>query len=787
MNPSPKRLFLPLFALLLAALACGEAAPDAPPPPEGTCPDCAIQSARVADEYVSIPFVGDLWATTWADDDRLYTAFGDGTGMNKCLPTLLMDEPDEFDSDYTEVSPGLYTVPSQDNEYCEVFGCQEPLPLCPYTPVGLVALEGSVPDFAPCEGPDQCIVSRYIPYGDYAVFENSDKPSSLIFVAGRMIMPLHYPPGEPTYGYLAYSEDYGRTWRALPDSPWGADSPFKVLMFINMGPAYGLNQDGYLYGLGIGDEIASPPQSQDVYLTRVPVEAALDYAAYEYFTGLDENGTPAWSPDPGAAAPLDGLRTMAQAAAIYHPGAGRYLFLSGLLEPDGTGGLFEAAAPWGPWTLSATFPAGFIPGIIPKDAGPDSFYFTAAGGGGVTYNLNIGRMQMTLKRPAQTPPLFSVIRTRKVEQIIGDWDFETLQPTRQQTESRFNVAFTDLGSPFEHQGKLYLLFGDTDPEAPGWDERHDDTIGYTEAQAAQDFRLTFLTDPQAGRGVLNPKIACPQENNPDCVDLGALNVPVAGLSDGDTVFVWFTADAASRSLLARTDDDFRTFQKVYDFGETHFIDIAVQRYEGQIPGLAGEGPWALIFGSGNKANNHVYLAAATLESLRQGDRDGVRFLSGVEYPAQGPARLTWSPNEADSVAIFEIEHGPGPGVMSEVPHGWGFGEPLVHYSEQLGLWLATYNAARTTIRLRSAEQPWGPWSASIVLFDPARDYGWGPAYGRYIGDGENENLGGQGELYGPYILPRFTRVLADGRVKLYWLLSTWQPYVVVMMESVLGR
>ncbi|RME44314.1 MAG: hypothetical protein D6796_11950 [Caldilineae bacterium] len=173
-------------------------------------------------------------------------------------------------------------------------------------------------------------------------------------------------------------------------------------MFINMGQAYALNEDGYLYGLGIGDEVADPPQRQAVYLTRVPLpqpgaanDPVLDYAAYEYFAGLDGD-TPRWSASPGDAVPLDGLETMAQGAAMYHKGAGRYLFLSGLLKADGTGGLFEAPTPWGPWHLSATFPAGFIASLIPKGATPTGFYFTAAGGGGVTYNLNIGRIEMDL-------------------------------------------------------------------------------------------------------------------------------------------------------------------------------------------------------------------------------------------------------------------------------------------------------------------------------------------------------------------------------------------------------
>ena len=265
-------------------------------------------------------------------------------------------------------------------------------------------------------------------------------------------------------------------------------------------------------------------------------------------------------------------------------------------------------------------------------------------------------------------------------------------------------------------------------------------------------------------------------------------MPVAGLGDGETMFVWFAVDSAGRSLLARSEDGGYTFRKVYDFGRTHFIDIAVALVSGPLPGMSAcnSDQWVLIFGSGNHDNPDVYLAAAPIESLRAGDRQAVRFLSGADL-SSGEPKLTWSPNETDCVPLFRIEHGPGLSPERRAMHAWAFGEPLIHYSPELGLWLATYNAQQKTIRLRTAPQPWGPWSESMVLFDPAKDYGWGPAYGRYIGDGKNPNLGAEGELYGPYVIPRFTRLLPDGTVRLDWLLSTWQPYTVVLMESILER
>ncbi len=386
------------------------------------------QSAEIVGDFEFLPYLGDLWATTWADDDRLYMAFGDGTGMSNCVPTHNFKTPGEvsgLDWPHREVFPGCFKMITPylppEEQFCEVFDCTKCYPLCPFTPVGLVALEGTVPNFADCEGEDQCVVSRHIPYGNEEVFENSDKPSSLLFIQKRMYMQLHYPPGVPIYGYVAYSDDYGKNWTEIENSPWGGSSNFKVMMFINMGQAYSLNKDGFVYGLGISDEVdLANPTRQSVYLARVAAERyikegveidpILNYDHYEYFTGLDAKGNPIWSKEVSSAKPLKGIETIATGAAMYHEGIGRYLFLSGLqnIAPGGkiglagvpvdaaSGALYEAPKPWGPWSKVAAFPSAYIPSLIPKGAGPDYFYFTAAGGS-ASYNLNIGRIEMEVE------------------------------------------------------------------------------------------------------------------------------------------------------------------------------------------------------------------------------------------------------------------------------------------------------------------------------------------------------------------------------------------------------
>jgi len=89
------------------------------------------------------------------------------------------------------------------------------------------------------------------------------------------------------------------------------------------------------------------------------------------------------------------------------------------------------------------------------------------------------------------------------------------------------------------------------------------------------------------------------------------------------------------------------------------------------------------------------------------------------------------------------------------------------------------------ITLRSAEAPWGPWSAGTVIFKPGRDNG----YGHFMHiknktDGLSdpnraEEWGGE---YGPYIMSRYTSG-AEGHCQIYYTMSTWNPYHVMVMRG----
>ena len=354
----------------------------------------SVLKGAEADEVTSIGYYGDIWVNAWGIDGTLYMAFGDGTGISECVPLTQNGVPGTWDPwTVTEASPGCFEVADDgtgmQEMFCQVFDCSECYPLCPFTPFGMVGLEGNVPNLDPCVG-ESCFLSRHIPVGDESTFTRADKPSGLIALEGFLIMAAHRPDSEPIEGYLAVSDNGGLTWSEIENSPWTKKSHFRVLMFIQTGKNCALAQDSHAYALAVGDEFPSDLAVQDVYLTRVPYDSLVDYGSYEYFSGTADS--PDWSSNEDDAKALDGLATIAQAGALYHEGLDRYFFLSGLNDPSSLdGAVYEAPQPWGPWTRVTTIDGPFISNVLAKGAGDDFFYFTKAGGM-ANYNLNIGRV-----------------------------------------------------------------------------------------------------------------------------------------------------------------------------------------------------------------------------------------------------------------------------------------------------------------------------------------------------------------------------------------------------------
>lgn len=415
-----------LVALTVVRLQAASSAPLTSELPNAATTQTAIKGAHIEGDPIGFQTFGDLWMPTWADDGRLFLSWGDGSGLAVGYPT---GYPAYQSSGQVEVTfcEGGQPQPEDEGYFpCGLWCAMNPCgpgqshPLAALTDAGVLSATGPVPNLE-----NLSIASIDVPDGDPFILSSgppaidisdarNDKPSSLLFYDGRLYLAGHSPAGSPIYGYIAYSDDYGQTWTEVADSPWGESSNFRVLMFVNMGQAYSLNQDGYVYAFGVGTEAAW--NSATVYLARVPRDQITDYAAYEYFSGMGNSG-PGWSSEQSAAVAVDGLRATGQSSAMFHEGSGRYLFLTtDAGPPNRYGALYEAPQPWGPWTLvshlcftpecdnGTTNPAWtdgkYIAGLIPKGAGPDYVYFTVAGGD-QHYQLQIGKLVLEAET---TPP-----------------------------------------------------------------------------------------------------------------------------------------------------------------------------------------------------------------------------------------------------------------------------------------------------------------------------------------------------------------------------------------------
>jgi len=342
---------------------------------------------------------------------------------------------------------------------------------------------------------------------------------------------------------------------------------------------------------------------------------------------------------------------------------------------------------------------------------------------------------------------------KKVCQLTGDFDRPWNRPTRSRTATRAGVLATDLGSSFDLGERTYFLFGDT-VGRPG----QRDCLAWTTSDKPEEIELEFHLD-EAGKWL---PLAIPG------IRQAAFEVPSYGVAIGEAIYVVFTTDHSpektmGRSVLAVSRDQGRTFTMLYDLSREKFINVA----------LCKEGPWLYVFGSGNYRASSVCLARVKQEDVEK--RSAIEFLTGLDAAGQ-PA---WSPDEPRAGELFDHK------VV---------GELSVAYCPPLGRFLMLYNSARPFgIVLRWAERPWGPWSAPVMLFDPVRERGYGhfihqPPGLRGPGDafGDPGRRFEPGGAYGPYIVSRYTTGTADG-CRIYFTMSTWNPYQVVLMQAELRR
>jgi Domain of unknown function (DUF4185) len=380
--------------------------------------------------------------------------------------------------------------------------------------------------------------------------------------------------------------------------------------------------------------------------------------------------------------------------------------------------------------------------------------------------------KLTAVPGAQATPAAPVIRfvagsTVKVEQLLGEEDKERHQPTLGLTWTRYGIQGTDLGNSFEHGGRVYFLFGDT----VGRLDRALDTIAATDAaDPEQGVRLDFL---MAGRDYLTIQ--------PPGISMGPFEVPVAGISLGGQIYVAVSTNhsqdrSTDRSVLTRftLPATFQPLRTISQLPAGRFVKMSLHTQPGAIAGMPSGGPFVLVWGTGVYRQSDAYLSLVPVAQFETGK--GTIYFAGMD--AAGTP--SWSGNESEAKPIVQN------GTLGDLSVTW---------CKDLGLWLMTYDRRAPTrgIAFSYSRTPWGPWSEPQILFNVAND-----GIGRFIhnpngsppdglagpviGKGQMDPDAVRGGAYAPYVVERWTK-LKGSELSVYYVLSTWNPYVVVLMKS----
>jgi hypothetical protein len=351
--------------------------------------------------------------------------------------------------------------------------------------------------------------------------------------------------------------------------------------------------------------------------------------------------------------------------------------------------------------------------------------------------------------------------SQKLCQLIGDRDVQTGKPTSNLSETKAGVAGTDLGFSFEHGGKVFFLFGDTHPRANLKRQDSEDAIASSNGKLQQNncVALNFLTDPKDGG--FNPT-RIPGVAN------GAFNVPAGGLSANGKMYVYFTTGHTDQKLMGRSvlgvsSDQGFSFQKVYNFSSDKFINVAPVKEKKSV----------FLFGTGSFRKSDPYLSITTEDQITK--KESLVFFAGLDTKTDAQTtKPIWSTFEKDAAPLFDQP---------------ALGELSVTHDESTKKWIMLYGQNETRgINLRTADQPWGPWSDPQIIFDPDRDHGYCTFMHRQVDAthpacdkiaSPSTNSGG---VYAPYLVRNLSEVHGDV-LTIYYTMSTWEPYSVMLMKS----
>ncbi len=241
----------------------------------------------------------DNWPMTWAADDQLYTAYGDGWGFDP----------------RTDIKLSL----------------------------GLAKITGTPPTV---QGVNIRTPSgERVGQGKYGV-----KASGMLSIDGTLYMLVRNAQNSQ----LAWSHDRGANWNW---ADWTFKESFGCPTFLNFGKDYQGARDDYVY-IYSQDHATAYVTADHMVLMRINKEQLRNRDSYQFFAGFGDQDQPLWTEDVKKRKPVFSNPGKCYRSGItYNAGLDKYLWSQIIpLATDEEGprfrgglGIFMADEPWGPW------------------------------------------------------------------------------------------------------------------------------------------------------------------------------------------------------------------------------------------------------------------------------------------------------------------------------------------------------------------------------------------------------------------------------------------------------
>ncbi len=291
----------------------------------GTSDASTFFSTVRVDERTTVPVIGngDLWPSCWSDDGALYTASGDGWGMDAEMRV--------------------------------------------WEDLRVSRIDGTPP--APLDGKSLAKGGEIASVWSGPGYNR--KPTGMVCVGGDIylaVQDLSLDFEEAPAASIARSRDKGKSWTWDRSTPMFSKSVFTTVMFLDYGQGNVNSKDGLVYAYGIDGNWRFSTRARDpeqLYLGRVEPGRIQDRAAWEFFAGIDAAGEPIWSSDIEDRSPVleDRIRIfiqmvvshpawpgpmprIAQGGVFYNRPLNRYIYTSWTRF---SWEFYEAPEPWGPW------------------------------------------------------------------------------------------------------------------------------------------------------------------------------------------------------------------------------------------------------------------------------------------------------------------------------------------------------------------------------------------------------------------------------------------------------